>query len=87
VQLSHIKIMMPLKSGDPISLLKVIKEISHDFESHRYPPLQMYEAKTKLFPMAQKKGQSLQDYYQSFQAQLEELQSIGGNFDGEDLMK
>jgi hypothetical protein len=37
------------KNGDPIALLKVIKEISHGCEFHRYPPLQMYEAKRKLF--------------------------------------
>jgi hypothetical protein len=47
----------------------------------------MFEAQRKLFLMSQRKGQSLQDYHRSFQAQLEVLQSIGGNFDGKDLMK
>jgi hypothetical protein len=46
----------------------------------------MYEAKQKLFLMVQKRGQSLQDYHRSFQAQLEVIQSIGGSFDGNDLI-
>jgi hypothetical protein len=75
------------KTGNPIELLKAIKEISHGCESHRYLPLQVYEAKRKLFTMNQRKGQSLQEYHYSFQAQLEVLQSIGGSFDGKALIK
>jgi hypothetical protein len=28
------------KSGDPIALLNAIREISHGYESHRYPTLE-----------------------------------------------
>jgi hypothetical protein len=37
------------KNGDPIALLKAIQEISYGCKSHQYLPLQLYEAKRKLF--------------------------------------
>jgi hypothetical protein len=74
------------KNGDPIALLKAIQEISHGCESHQYLPLQLYEAKRKLFLLTQKRGQSLQDYHKGFQAQLYVIQSLGGSFDGRDLI-
>jgi hypothetical protein len=41
----------------------------------------------KLFTMNQRKEQSIKQYHHSFQAQVEVLQSIEGNFDGKALMK
>ena len=74
------------KVGDPIALLKAIQEISHGCESHRYLPLQLYEAKKRLFLITQRRGQSLQEYHKGFQAQLEVIQGLGGSFDGKDLV-
>jgi hypothetical protein len=74
------------KDGDPIALLKAIQEISHGCELHQYLPLQLYEAKRKLFILTQKRGQSLQYYDKGFQAQLDVIQSLGRSFDGKDLI-
>jgi len=74
------------KEGNPIELLKAIQEISHGCESHRYLPLQLYEAKKRLFQLTQKQGQSLQEYHKTFQAHLEVIQGLGGSFDGKDLV-
>jgi hypothetical protein len=74
------------KNGDPIALLKAIQEISHGCKLHQYLPLQLYKAKRKLFLLPLKRGQSLQDYHKGFQAQLDVIQSLGGSFDGRDLI-
>jgi hypothetical protein len=74
------------KNGDPIALLKAMQEISHGCKLHQYLPLQLYEAKRKLFLLTQKRGQLLKDYHKGFQAQLDVIQSLGGSFDGKDLI-
>ena len=65
------------QASNAISLLKCIREISHDVESHRYKVLAIYEAKKKFFSLYQKKHITTNGYYEEFCAQLEVLSSLG----------
>jgi len=63
---------------DVIGLLRNIKTATFSFQSQKYEPHALHEAKRRFYLMSQGKGVSCQNYFESFQNAVEVLEYCGG---------
>jgi hypothetical protein len=66
------------EKGEPIGLLKNIQSIMTDFQSTKYIPHAIYDAKRKLYLYNQAPEQTVSDYYNKFKGIVEVIEHNGG---------
>ena len=64
-------------SGDAIELLKLIKSITYNYQSQRYMPQAIHEAKKGLYQCYQAPNMSMQTYYDRFINLVDVIEHIG----------
>jgi hypothetical protein len=62
-----------------VGLLKVIKTEMFTFQTRKYGPQAMHEAKKRFYMMRQEKYTSVQTYYESFVNTVEVIEHCGGD--------
>jgi hypothetical protein len=65
-------------TSDAIELLKSIKAVMFSFESQKYGPLALHEAKKRFYSLRQDKHTSCQQYLKSFKNMVEVMEHSGG---------
>jgi hypothetical protein len=66
-------------AGNVIELLKVIKTEMFTFQTQKYGPQALHEAKRRFYMMRQDKHTSVQQYYESFTNTVEVIEHCGGD--------
>ena len=64
---------------DVVALLKMIRDITHNKKERRESVMTVVESDVELFTIVQETGQSLDDYYKVFRAQVDTIDAHGGN--------
>jgi Reverse transcriptase (RNA-dependent DNA polymerase)/Zinc knuckle len=65
-------------ASDSIGLLKNIRTVMFQFQSQRYGPLALHEAKRRFYLYTQDKNTSCQQYYETFRNNVEVIEYCGG---------
>jgi hypothetical protein len=65
--------------GDGIELLKAIKNITHNFQSQKYLPHAIHEAKRRIYMFSQGKMSTI-EYYEQFLSLVSVLDAIKASF-------
>jgi hypothetical protein len=65
--------------GSVIKLLKVVKTEMFTFQTQKYGPQVMHEAKRRFYALRQEKHTSVQQYYESFVNTVEVIEHCGGD--------
>ena len=73
-------------NGNAIELLKIIKDIAYNFQSQKYMPHALHEAKKRLYNCYQARHTTTQAYLESFQNCLDVVNHIGGTIGGDPAM-
>ena len=68
--------------SDAIKLLKLIRQISYEFESQRYPFLSVHNTVQQSYSMFQKLHQTINEYYENFYIKLDMLDHCGASISG-----
>ena len=68
--------------SDGIKLLKLIRQISYEFESQRYPFLSVHNAVQQSYSMFQKLHQTIDEYYENVSIKLDMLDHCGASISG-----
>jgi hypothetical protein len=74
------------QNGEAIELLKIIKDISYNYQIQKYAPQALYEAKKRFYSCHQLRNQSTQAYFEYFQNQIEVITHIGGSIGKDPLL-
>jgi hypothetical protein len=67
------------KAGNVVQLLQIIKTEMFTFQTQKYGPQAMHEAKRRFYMMRQDKHTSVQQYYESFINTVEVIEHCGGD--------
>ena len=66
------------RNGDVIELLTMIKDVAYNFQTQKYLPQALHEAKKRFFNCYQPRHQTTQAYLETFQNHLDVIKHIGG---------
>jgi hypothetical protein len=64
--------------GDAIELLKMIKNITYNYQSQKYTPQAIHDAKKRFYQCYQPSSMSVQTYYERFMNLVDVIEHIGG---------
>ena len=72
------------EDGDAIELLKALKDAAFNFQTQKYTPQAIHEAKRRFYNCYQQRHHTIQGYLETFQNNLDVLSHIGGSI-GQDM--
>jgi hypothetical protein len=72
--------------GDAIELLKMIKNITYNYQSQKYTPQAIHDAKKRFYQCYQPSSMSVQTYYEQFMNLVDVIEHIGGGIECDPTM-
>jgi hypothetical protein len=69
----------PNHAADSIGLLENIRTVMFQFQSERYSPLALHEAKRRFYSFSQDQHMTCQRYYETFKNNVEVIEHCGGS--------
>jgi hypothetical protein len=64
---------------DVVALLEMIRDVTHNKKERKESVMTIVESDVELFTIVQESGQSLDDYYKIYKAQVDTIDAHGGN--------